>query len=131
MRTNEYGQPVGDPVTWTPGPQLVPVALDGRTCRLEPLGEEHVDGLYAALCTDSPPTVWTYMPRGPFADREEFARHVTDLLETPAMVPLAIRLADGSPAGIATFLRIDHANGTAEVGYISYASVLQRTTAAT
>jgi RimJ/RimL family protein N-acetyltransferase len=128
---NEFGQPVGDPVDWTPGPPLVPVTLVGRTCRLEPLGEEHVDGLYAALCADSPPSLWTYMPRGPFADRAEFAGHVTTLLETPAMVPLAIRLDDGTPAGIATFLRIDHANGTAEVGYISYASVLQRTTAAT
>ena len=38
---------------------------------------------------------------------------------------------DGTPVGIATFLRIDHANGTAEVGYISYSSALQRTTAAT
>ena len=40
-------------------------------------------------------------------------------------------LADGTPSGIATYLRIDHANGTAEVGYITYASALQRTTAAT
>ena len=47
------------------------------------------------------------------------------------MVPLAILLPDGTPVGIATFLRIDHANGTAEVGYISYSSALQRTTAAT
>ena len=51
------------------------------------------------------------------------------------MVPLAVLLPDGAggwrPAGIATFLRIDHANGTAEVGHISYSAALQRTTAAT
>jgi RimJ/RimL family protein N-acetyltransferase len=128
---NEFGQPVGDPVDWTPGPLLVPAVLTGRTCRLEPLGEEHLQGLYAALCAGSPPSIWTYMPTGPFADLDAFAEHVARLRTTPAMVPLAILLADGTPVGIATFLRIDHANGTAEVGYISYSSALQRTTAAT
>jgi RimJ/RimL family protein N-acetyltransferase len=128
---NEYGQTVGDPVDWTPGPPLVPVTLTGRTCRLEPLGDQHVEGLYAALCTDSPPSIWTYMPSGPFADLESFAASVAALHTIPAMVPLAIVLPDGRPVGIATFLRIDHANGTAEVGHISYGSALQRTTAAT
>ena len=128
---NEFGQPVGDEVAWTPGPPLVPVTLSGRTCRLEPLGEHHVDGLYDALCVDSPPSTWTYMPRGPFADRADFADHVAQLQSTPAMVALAILLPDGRPAGIATYLRIDHAQGTAEVGYITYGTVMQRTTAAT
>jgi RimJ/RimL family protein N-acetyltransferase len=128
---NEYGQPVGDPVDWTPGPPLVPVVLTGRSCRLEPLEEHHVEGLYAALCEDSPPSIWTYMPTGPFEDLGAFAQHVARLRATPAMVPMTILLPDGAPVGIATFLRIDHANGTAEVGYISYSSALQRTTAAT
>lgn len=131
MRLNDHGQPVGDPVTWTPSAALVPVTLTGRTCRLEPLREEHVDGLYAALCVDSPPSIWTYMPSGPFADRNEFAASVSHLQTIPAMVPLAIVLPSGPPVGIATFLRIDHDNGTAEVGYISYGSALQHTTAAT
>ncbi|MEO7352644.1 MAG: GNAT family protein [Marmoricola sp.] len=128
---NEYGQPVGESVTWTPGEALVPVTLTGRTCRLEPLGEEHVVGLYAALCVDSPPNIWTYMPSGPFADRESFVASIDRLHTIPAMVAMAIVLPDGTPVGIATFLRIDHVNGTAEVGHISYGSALQRTTAAT
>jgi RimJ/RimL family protein N-acetyltransferase len=130
-RVNEYGQTIGDAVDWAPGPPLVPVTLTGRTCRVEPLAEHHVDGLYAALCVDSPPSIWTYMPGGPFADRESFAASVAALHTIPAMVPLAIVLPDGTPVGIATYLRIDHGNGTAEVGYISYGSALQRTTAAT
>ena len=120
------------PSTGRPGPPLAPVTLTGRTCRLEPLGEEHVDGLYAALCVDSPPSIWTYMPRGPFADRDALRRRTcAGCAPRPATVPLAILLPDGTPVGIATYLRIDHANGTAEVGYISYGSALQRTTAAT
>lgn len=131
MPLNEHGQPVGEAVDRAPGAPLVPVTLTGATCRLEPLGEEHLDGLYAALCVDSPPSIWTYMPSGPFADREGFVAAVEQLHTIPAMVPLAILLPDGTPVGIATYLRIDHGNGTAEVGHISYGSALQRTTAAT
>ena len=131
MPLNDFGQPIGDAVDWTPGEPLVPATLTGRTCRLEPLGDQHVDGLYSALCVDSPPSIWTYMPSGPYADREAFAASVDALHAIPAMVPLAVVLTDGTPVGIATFLRIDHVNGTAEVGYISYGSALQRTTAAT
>ena len=71
------------------------------------------------------------MPRGPFADREAFAAYVAELHAArrrsrwPSCCPTA------RPVGIATYLRIDHANGTAEVGYITYGSALQRTTAAT
>ena len=128
---NEYGQPVGDEVDWAPGVRLEPVTLTGRTCRLEPLTEAHLDGLYDALCVDSPPEVWTYMPAGPFAGREAFRAYVDHLASLPATIPFAIVLADGTPVGIAAYLRIDHANGTAEVGYITYASLVQRTTAAT
>jgi RimJ/RimL family protein N-acetyltransferase len=131
MPLNEYGQPVGEAVDWIPGVPLVPVTLTGRSCRLEPLREQHTDGLYAALCVDSPPQIWTYMPRGPFAERGSFESNLGYLHAMPATIPLAILLADGTPVGIATYLRIDHANGTAEVGHISYGSALQRTTAAT
>jgi RimJ/RimL family protein N-acetyltransferase len=130
-RVNEHGQPVGEAVDWAPGVRLEPVTLTGRTCRLEPLGEEHLDGLYAALCVDSPPSTWTYMPHGPFADPEAFRAYVDQLRALPATVPLAIVLPDGKPCGIAAYLRIDHTNGTAEVGYITYAVAMQRTTAAT
>ena len=130
-RVNEYGQPVGDEVDWTPRVRLEPVTLTGRTCRLEPLTEAHLDGLYDALCVDSPPEVWTYMPAGPFAGREAFRAYVDHLASLPATIPFALVVADGTPVGIAAYLRIDHANGTAEVGYITYASLVQRTTAAT
>jgi RimJ/RimL family protein N-acetyltransferase len=122
---------VGEAVAWTAGAPLTPVTLSGRTCRVEPLAEEHLESLYAALCLDSPPQTWTYMPAGPFADRRAFASYVERLQSMPATVPFAIVLADGTPVGIATYLRIDEGNGTAEVGYITYGSTLQRTTAAT
>jgi RimJ/RimL family protein N-acetyltransferase len=128
---NEFGQPVGDPVDWTAGPSLGPVTLVGRSCRLEPLDDGHLDGLYAALCVDSPPETWTYLFGGPFGDRAGFVTYVDTLRATPDLVPLAILLPDGTPAGIACWMRIDAPNGTAEVGSITLGSALQRTTAST
>ena len=46
-------------------------------------------------------------------------------------MPQAICLPDGRPVGIASYLRLDHVNGSVEVGGIAYAAELQRTTAAT
>lgn len=132
MPLNKFGQPVGEAIDWRPGERLVPTTLTGRTCLLEPLGEPHLEGLYAALCLDSPAAVWTYMPSGPFAGRQAFAEQLERLRNDESMVPLAIVvLPNGTPLGLASYLRVDHANGTAEVGHISLGSALQRTTAAT
>ena len=130
-RVNEFGQQIGEDVSWRPGERFEPVMLTGRSARLEPLGEQHLDALYKKLCLDSPPELWTYLPDGPFADREEFRAYVDHLGALPDTIPFAVVLSDGTPCGIAAYLRMDHANGTAEVGYITYASALQRTTAAT
>ena len=109
------------PSAGRPEPGSGPVDADRSPCRLEPLAEAHLDGLYDALCVDSPPQIWTYMPAGPFADRRRVRglRRPTSLA-LPATIPLAILLPTARPVGIATYLRIDHANGTAEVGYITY-----------
>jgi RimJ/RimL family protein N-acetyltransferase len=128
---NPYGQPVGDPVDWAPRAPVGPVTLTGRTCRLEPLGEQHLDKLYAALCVDSPPETWTYLPDGPFDDLAGLAGYVESLLATAGTVPLVVVLPDGDPAGIACFMRPDPANGVVEVGSITMAARIQRTTAAT
>jgi len=131
MPVNEFGQPVGEPVDWSPGVALGPVTLTGRACSLEPLGERHVDDLYLALCRESPPSTWTYLSVGPFGDRDSFAGYLADLANRSATVPLAIVLPGGRPAGVATWLRIDPGHGTAEVGNITYGAALQRTVAAT
>lgn len=131
MPTNEFGQPVGESLDWAPREPLTPVTLTGRTCRLVPLTEEHLPDLYAALCRESPDETWTYLRSGPFRDLEPFATYLAELRSSPATVPLAVLLPDGTPVGIATWLRIDQQMGTAEVGNITYGTALQRTTAAT
>lgn len=134
-RTNEHGQPIGDPVDWSPPRALGPIVLDGRTCTVTPLGVEHHRALFAALCERSGPEVWTYIGGGPFGSLPEFTDYVEALLQQPAMVPMAIEVpgAEGasSAAGMACFMRIDVPNGSAEVGNIVLGAELQGTTAAT
>jgi RimJ/RimL family protein N-acetyltransferase len=132
MPTNEFGQPVGDEVPgWQARPPIVPVTLTGRHCRIVPLAEETVDPLYDALCVESPPETWTYIHGGPYDARDGFAGYVAGLHQLPGCVPLAILAPDGAGLGIACYLRIDPANGSAEVGGIVMGAALQRTTAST
>lgn len=131
MRENEYGQPVGDPVEWVPRPPVRPVELEGRWCRVVPYAPEQVGDLFAALCLDSPPSTWTYLPVGPFGSAAELASWLGDLDADPGSVPHVVCLPDGSPVGVASYLRLDAANGSAEVGGIALSARLQRTTAAT
>jgi RimJ/RimL family protein N-acetyltransferase len=132
VHTNEFGQPVGRPVAdWTPRPPFVPVALTGRTCRLEPAGPQHTDRLHQALDVESDPVIWAYYPQGPYADPAALGAWVVDLDRSPTSAPFAILDPDGRALGIASYLRIDPPNGSIEVGGIVLSSVLQRTTAAT
>ncbi|GAA1773215.1 GNAT family protein [Nostocoides vanveenii] len=132
MPHNEFGQPIGPAVPgWTPRPAIEPVTLTGRHVRLEPLTQAHAGLLYAPMVTESDPRIWTYYPHPPRMTWPEFGAYVAGLLHLPAAVPLAVRGPDGAGLGVACYLRIDPANGSAEVGGIVYASALQRTTAAT
>jgi RimJ/RimL family protein N-acetyltransferase len=131
VRENEYGQVVGDPVAWSPRPPIEPVRLDGRWCTVVPYSPGHVDDLFAALCVDSPPSTWTYIAAGPFDDAESLAAWLDDLAADPGSVPHVICNPAGRPVGVASYLRLDHVNGSAEVGAIVLSAGLQRTTAAT
>lgn len=127
---NEWGQPIGDPVPgWTPPPATTPATLAGRWCRLEPLGEKHIDDLSGALVERSPASLWTYLPWDA-EDRDAVARMVAGLLARSGWAPHAV-IADGRALGVASYLRIDPAAGSVEVGGIALGAELQRSTAAT
>ncbi len=132
VRMNEFGQPVGDPLPgWSPRPAIGPVVLTGTHVRLVPLTTEHVDQLHAPMVTASDPSIWTYNTAPAGMSRAAFAGYVESLRALPAGMPLAILAPDGAGLGVACYLRIDPANGSAEVGGIVYSAALQRTTAAT
>ncbi len=130
MPVNDFGQPIGTPVDWTPPPAVSGTTLLGRTCRVEPLSDAHLDDLYRSLVLDSPPETWTYMSGGPFASKGELADYLAGL-HAPDWSPHAIVDDSGRAQGVACYLRIAPAAGSVEIGGITYAAALRRTTAAT
>ncbi|KJZ20792.1 GNAT family N-acetyltransferase [Loktanella sp. S4079] len=133
QRTNPQGQPIGEVVTNWQGCQPIPhTPMHGTFCDLEPLVPAHAADLHAAFDADTTGTLWTYMPVGPFTDQSAYAEWVANACQSRD--PLYFTIIDkntGKPAGVASFLRIDPANGVVEVGFITFAPCLQRTPAAT
>lgn len=131
---NQLGQPIGFAIPgWTP-PSLPPhTPLLGRFCRVEPLAvERHAADLYAANGADPDGRMWTYLAYGPFASLEEYVAWMMRVCQgNDPLFYAIVETATGKAVGIASYLRIDPANGAIEVGHIAYSPQLQRTPAAT
>ena len=133
-RVNELGQPIGFPVPdWCPRARPPRDVMQGRFCRLEPFdADRHCAELFEAYADDHEGRTWTYLAYGPFASFHAFR----DLMRAhfSGEDPLCHAIVDrpaGRAAGIASFMRIDPAMGTIEVGSIAYSPRLQRSRAAT
>jgi RimJ/RimL family protein N-acetyltransferase len=107
--------------------------MDGRYCRLEPVDpDRHAADLHAANALDTVGRMWTYLPYGPFADLDAYRRWMesTCVAADPVFFAIVDR-ASGKAVGLASYLRIDPASGSIEVGHLAYSPLLQRTAAAT
>jgi RimJ/RimL family protein N-acetyltransferase len=106
--------------------------LVGDRVRLERLSVEHSPDLWEAFAATQSTTLWTYMPQGPF-DSETAQRDWIRSVEESAdpFFYAIIDVATDRAVGIASYLRIDPANGVIEVGYLSFSGALQRTPSAT
>jgi RimJ/RimL family protein N-acetyltransferase len=115
---------------WQPPPHPDFAPMEGRLVRLEPLAASHVGELHAANRADD--AIWDWMSCGPFASEADYAAWVAAVAGRPdPMFFAVIDRASGRAQGVASWLRIDPANGVIEVGNIAFAPVLQRTPAAT
>jgi RimJ/RimL family protein N-acetyltransferase len=131
-RTNEHGQSIGDEVPgWVARQRPERVTLPGRTVTLEPIGPEHAEALYAALCAPDDAWRWTYRPHEMPASREESDALVEQMAAATDVVTFAIVPTGGPAEGHATLMRCDPDMGSVEVGGIIYGRALQRTVAAT
>ncbi len=128
---NEHGQAIGDTVEWESRPMPVPVVLTGRYVTVHGLEHEHADALYDALCGADDDALWTYRLVDRPPSRSALDLFVGGLLAHPTEVTFAISPHGHGPAGIATLMRVDAANGVVEVGGIVLARSLQRTAAST
>lgn len=131
---NDLGQPIGRPLPqWRPVPLPPRDPMEGRFCRLVPLDlESHGNDLWNAYSADADGRLWTYLPYGPFADREAyFARMRTDWLGQDPLFHAIVERASNRAVGVASYLRILPEVGSIEVGHLCFSPLLQRTPLAT
>jgi RimJ/RimL family protein N-acetyltransferase len=131
---NEFGQLIGELVPgWVSRPAPPRTPMEGRYCRLEPLNaDKHGAALYREYAAFPDESAWTYMPYGPFSSASEYVEWVASMQGSDDLILFAIlKAGNAMPVGVASYLRIDSAQGCIEVGHLSYSPALQRTAAAT
>jgi RimJ/RimL family protein N-acetyltransferase len=118
---------------WRAPPAPPRAALEGRHCRLVPLdAHAHAAALHAANATDVEGRMWRYLAYGPFESLETYAAWVVQ--KQSSTDPLFFAVVDsvrGTPTGVATYMRIEPAQGSIEIGHLAFSPLLQRTPAAT
>ena len=131
---NNLGQPIGfDIPRWTPPKHPPRESMVGNFCRVEPLDKgRHAADLYRANRLDTDNRSWTYLAYGPFDSLESYLDWMDRLCcgDDPLFHAI-VDTKTGKAVGVASYLRIEPANGSIEVGHINYSPLLQRTPAAT
>ena len=132
--TDTNDRPLGPLLAqWAPRPRPGRDALSGPRCRLEPLSaDSHVEDLWQANAADTDGRMWDYMAYGPFSEFAEYRAWLAGAAagEDPLFFAI-LDQASGKVLGVASYLRIDPANGVIEVGNIAYSPALQGTVLAT
>lgn len=134
LRQNALGHPIGPPVEgWTARPAPPRTPMEGVFCRLEPVDlDRHAADLYEANGDDAAGANWTYLGVDAPRDLEAYRQWLAVLSAgDDPFVSAILDRATGKAVGLATYLRIDRANGSIEVGHLNFSPRLQRRPAAT
>lgn len=122
--------PITDPISARhPGR----VVLHGRLVDLVPLDpKSHGESLFQLTCGPDKEHLWTYLLKGPFADRKEFDAYLQRLAEPDDPMCFAIvERRSGIAVGWASYMRIEPAHRVIEVGNVMFSPALRRTAGAT
>ncbi|MGR3711677.1 MAG: GNAT family N-acetyltransferase [Shimia sp.] len=125
-------RPVGFAVpNWTPPEVPQGAVLEGTYARLEPLDvARHAALLFRAYQEDD--AVWDYLPYGPFHSEAQYHRWMREAVAGADPFFYAVfDKTSGTYTGVASYLRIQPAAGSIEVGNINFAPMMQGTPAAT
>ena len=95
--------------------RVEPVALVGKTVRLEPMCQDHAQGLYNRGRVEED---WQYMPRSCFIDLADCRQWIDEALGKPDSVPFTIvEQAKNRVVGSTRFLNIRPEHRSLEVGW--------------
>ncbi|MBC7141458.1 MAG: GNAT family N-acetyltransferase [Rhodobacteraceae bacterium] len=129
---SDEDQRLGAPVPgWVPPARPDWARREGRHVRLERLDPaRHAADLHAANRESD--AIWDFLPYGPFATLPRYRDWADGMAgrDDPWFVAL-IDAGTGRAGGVASYLRIDPAAGSIEVGHINLSPRLQRSRAAT
>ncbi len=117
--------------TWQPKPMPGDAPLTGRHVRVEPIVDDrHFADLERAFRGQD--RLWDYLAYGPFADADSYLRYAAaTYLGADPKFHAIIPADTGKAAGVAALMRLDPANGVAEIGHICLGPALQKTRAST
>jgi N-acetyltransferase len=106
----------------------MPVTLEGKVVRLEPMTAAHVDGLSAAGKDES---IWKHMLYGDLTSQDKMSAWVDNILLLQAAgtdLPFTvIHLASGRVAGATRYMEMRPPHRSLEIGGTWYAPEFQRT----
>jgi RimJ/RimL family protein N-acetyltransferase len=119
--------------TWTKRPTPGASVLEGQRVRLEPLDwDAHGAGVFAAVGGDAHAGIWEWMPVGPWPTPETLRDFLGFTRKTEGWRTMVIRAqSSGEILGMAAYMRIREAHGSAEIGCVAFGPKLKRSTEAT
>ncbi|MGY8995234.1 MAG: GNAT family N-acetyltransferase [Alphaproteobacteria bacterium] len=124
----------GDTVAVLSSPRPAAIPHTGTWAALEPVSiAKHCDELFAVGHEGKAgQAIWDYLPYGPFADEAAFQNWFAACTASADPLYFAIRdLESGRLAGMMSYLSIEPAHRSIEIGHIWFAPFLQKTRAAT
>ena len=102
-----------------------PLVLSGDNLRLEPLSQDHAQGLYNRGRSAAD---WAYMPRSCFIDLADTRQWIDEALQAPAQLPFAIVESGKNKAvGSTRYLNIRPEHRSLEIGWSWLGQEWQRT----
>lgn len=105
--------------------EVSPVTLKGELVRLEPLSQDHAQGLFNR---GQEREDWAYMPRPCFVDMADARQWIDEALATEGQVPFAIvENGKGKAIGSTRFLNIRPDHRGLEIGWTWLGKEWQRT----
>ena len=105
--------------------EVNPVTLEGDGLRLEPLSQDHAQGLFNRGQYQPD---WEYMPRSCFIDMADTRQWIDEALNTPGLLPFAIvETGKGKAVGSTRYLNIRPEHKSLEIGWTWLGQEWQRT----